>query len=208
MSKKIFKMIVKSERLFEFIKDKFYGFFIKKSMGSCGKNVTIKPSTSIFCGIENFYFADDVNIARYALIYSTIAKVYIEEKVVIAPYLKIITGNHRFDKIGHFVFDADYEKSADDDKDVIIERDCWFGINVTILSGVNIGRGTIIAAGALVTKSCPPYSIIGGSPARILKYRFTIDQILEHEKRLYPVENRFTREELIAAREKYEKQKS
>lgn len=201
-------MIVKSERLFEFIKDKFYGFFIKKSMGSCGKNVTIKPSTSIFCGIENFYFADDVNIARYALIYSTIAKVYIEEKVVIAPYLKIITGNHRFDKIGHFVFDADYEKSADDDKDVIIERDCWFGINVTILSGVNIGRGTIIAAGALVTKSCPPYSIIGGSPARILKYRFTIDQILEHEKRLYPVENRFTREELIAAREKYEKQKS
>lgn len=208
MSKKLFKIIVRSERIFEFLKDKFYGFFIKQSMGSCGKNVTIKPSTSIFCGIENFYFADDVNIARNALIYSTIAKVYISEKVVIAPYLKIITGNHRFDKIGHFVFDADYEKSAADDKDVVIESDCWFGINVTILSGVTIGRGTIIAAGAVVIKSCPPYSIIGGSPARILKYRFSVDDILEHETILYPIEKRYSREDLIAVREKYERQKS
>lgn len=208
MSKKIFRMVVKSERLFEFIKDKFYGFFIKQSMGSCGKNVTIKPSTSVFCGIENFYFADNVNIARYALIYSTIAKVFIAEKVVIAPYLKIITGNHRFDKIGHFIFDADYEKSSEDDKDVSIESDCWFGINVTILSGVTIGRGTVIAAGAVVIKSCPPYCIIGGYPAKILKYRFTIDEILEHEKMLYSVEKRYSREELITIREKYEKQKS
>lgn len=208
MSRKIFKIIVKSENLLEFIKDRFYGYFIKKSMATCGRNVKIMPSTSIFKGIENFHFSDNVRISRYAVIYSTDAKVFIGEKVGIAPYLKIITGNHRFDKVGHFVFDGDYEKKPGDDKDVIIEGDSWFGINVTILAGVTIGRGTMIAAGAVVTKSCPPYSIIGGNPARILKYRFAIDDILEHEKKLYPIEKRYSREELIAVREKYEQQKS
>lgn len=201
-------MIVKSENLLEYIKDKFYGYFIKKSMATCGRNVKIMPSTSIFKGIENFHFSNNVRISRYAVIYSTDAKVFIGEKVGIGPYLKIITGNHRFDKVGHFVFDGDYEKKPEDDKDVIIEGDSWFGINVTILAGVTIGRGTMIAAGAVVTKSCPPYSIIGGNPARILKYRFAIDDILEHEKMLYPIEKRYSREELIAVREKYEQQKS
>ena len=208
MLKKVFKIILKAGNLFEFIKDKILGYFIKRSMGKCGKNVKIMPSTSIFKGVENFYFSDNVRISRYAVIYSTDAKVFIGEKVGIAPYLKIITGNHRFDKVGHFVFDGDYEKRPEDDKDVIIEGDSWFGINVTILAGVTIGRGTMIAAGAVVNKSCPPYSIIGGNPARILKYRFTIDEILEHEKMLHPFEKRYTREELIAFREKYGQQKT
>ena len=56
---------------------------------------------------------------------------------------------------------------------------------MTILKGCTIGRGSIVAAGALVTKSCPPYSIIGGVPARVLKSRFSISQIKEHENRLY-----------------------
>ena len=65
------------------------------------------------------------------------------------------------------------------------------------------GRGSCIAAGAVVTKSCPPYSIIGGTPAKVLKFRFTIDEILKHEKKLYPEEKRFTKEELISQRKNY-----
>ena len=172
------------------------GFLIKKQMGQCGNNIMIKPLSSTFKGVENFYFSDDIRIARYAIIYSTKAKVIIGSKVGIAPYLKIITGNHRIDCIGHFMFDADYEKQPENDKDVIIEGDNWIGINVTILSGVTIGRGSIIAAGAVVNKSCPPYSIIGGTPARILKYRFSIDEILEHERLLYPEDKRYKREYL------------
>lgn len=176
--------------------EKFLGFLIKNQMGQCGNNVMIKPLSSIFKGVENFYFSGDIRIARFATIYSTKAKVIIGCKVEIAPYLKIITGNHRTDCIGHFMFNADYEKRPEDDKDVIIEGDNWIGINVIILSGVTIGRGSIIAAGAIVNKSCPPYSIIGGIPARILKYRFSIDEILEHEKLLYPKNKRYTREYL------------
>ena len=52
---------------------------------------------------------------------------------------------------------------------------------MTILKGVTIGRGSVVAAGAVVTKSCPPYSIIGGVPAKVLKMRFTPEEIVKHE---------------------------
>ena len=79
---------------------------------------------------------------------------------------------------------------------MIIEKDVWIGANVTILSGVHIGRGATIAAGAVVNKDVPPYSIVGGIPAKVLKYYWTIDQIIEHERNLYPVNERLIREEL------------
>ncbi len=196
LSKVIYSGGVKLQLGIEWILDHFYGWFIKHSMGKCGRNVMIKPSTSIFKGLENIYISDDVRIARYAVIYTTKARVYIGSKVGIAPYLKIITGNHHINCIGHFMFDGDYNKSKDDDKDVIIEGDSWFGINVTILAGVTIGRGSVIAAGAVVTRSCPPYSIIGGVPAKVLKFRFTVDEVIEHERLLYPEDMRLAREEL------------
>lgn len=196
----IHKIVVNISNLFELPFDKGIGYIIKKFMGYCGKNVMIKPCTSVFKGIENFYISKDVRIARYSVIYSTEANVYIGSKVDIAPYLKIITGNHNTKDIGHFMFDGTTQKHEDDDKDVIIEGDSWFGINVTILSGVTVGRGSIIASGAVLNKSCPPYSIVGGVPAKILKYRFTIEETLEHERKLYNEKYRYTRKELEESR--------
>lgn len=202
--KNIFLEIIKLELVYEFLRDKFWSFFMKKAMGSCGRNVKIKPSSSVFKGVENFYFEDDVRIAKHAVIYSTVAKVIIGKKVAIAPNLNIMTGNHRTDIVGHFMFDGgNDEKRPEDDKDVIIEGEAWVGVNVTLLSGVTIGRGSVISAGAVVTKSCPPYSIIVGVPAKVLKFRFTVDEILEHEKILYPEGKRYSKEELFAFREKY-----
>ena len=199
----LFKFIIKMKEGFFYLYESFMAYCCKQSMGSCGKNVLLKPSSSIFKGLENIYISDDVRIARYATIYSTEAKVYIGSKVGIAPYLKIITGNHRMDVVGHFMFDGDYAKRPEDDKDVVIEGDNWMGINVTILSGVTVGRGCVIASGALLNKSCPPYSIVGGLPARVLKWRFTIDEVLEHERQLYPTEKRYTRQQLEAMRAEF-----
>lgn len=198
----IFKIGVFLQLAIEHCFDNFWAFFIKRSMGKCGKNVMIKPMTSVFKGLENIYISDDVSIARYATIYTTKAKVYIGSKTAIAPYLKIITGNHQIDDVGHYMFDGDVPKRPENDKDVIIEGDSWFGINVTILSGVTIGRGSIIAAGAVVTHSFPPYSIIGGVPAKLIKYRFTIEEIMEHEQKLYPIEKRLSEKYLIESRNK------
>lgn len=59
----------------------------------------------------------------------------------------------------------------------IIENDVWIGMNVIILSGVTIGNGSVIGAGSVVTKDVPPYAIVAGNPAKIIKYRFTDDEI-------------------------------
>jgi acetyltransferase-like isoleucine patch superfamily enzyme len=59
----------------------------------------------------------------------------------------------------------------------IIENDCWIGRDAFILSGVTIGNGSVIAARAVVTKDVPPYAIVAGSPARVIRYRFSEDII-------------------------------
>ena len=55
---------------------------------------------------------------------------------------------------------------------IILDDDVWIGYGATILSGVHIGQGAVVAAGAVVTSNVPPYSIVGGVPARVIKYRF------------------------------------
>jgi len=61
----------------------------------------------------------------------------------------------------------------------IIGNDVWIGANAIILQGVTIGDGAVIAAGAVVTKDVPPYAIVGGVPAKVIKYRFSDDVILK-----------------------------
>jgi len=65
---------------------------------------------------------------------------------------------------------------------ISIANDVWVGANVIVLDGVNIANGVIVAAGSVVTKDVPPYAVIGGVPAKVIKYRFEkdeIDQLLE-----------------------------
>ena len=89
------------------------------------------------------------------------------------------------------------------DKDVIVESDVWIGRNVTILAGVHIGRGCTIGAGSVVTKSMPPYCTCVGVPARPIKVKWTIDEILQHESQLYPKEERFSKEGLMEIYDKF-----
>jgi len=66
---------------------------------------------------------------------------------------------------------------------VVLEDDVWLGFSATVLSGVRIGRGAIVAAGALVVADVPPYSIVGGVPARLLGQRFAdLAEIEAHER--------------------------
>ncbi len=60
---------------------------------------------------------------------------------------------------------------------IIIEDEVWIGTNALIFSGVRVGKGAIIAAGAIVTKDVPPYAIVGGNPTKIIKYRYSDDII-------------------------------
>lgn len=89
------------------------------------------------------------------------------------PGLTIITGDHRIDIRDKYMDEVTVEeKLPENDQPVIIEEDVWCGANVTILKGVTIGRGSVIAAGAVVTKNVGEYEIWGGVPAKKIKNRF------------------------------------
>lgn len=62
-------------------------------------------------------------------------------------------------------------------EDVIIGNDCWIGERVFLVSGVNVGDGAVVYAGAVVTKDVPPYAVVAGVPARIIKYRYDNETI-------------------------------
>ena len=95
-------------------------------------------------------------------------------------------GNHRSDWVTTFPFghihknifnQFDGTGHPSTKGDVIIGNDVWIGDNVTIMSGVTIGDGAIIAANSHVVKHVEPYSLVGGNPAKHIKYRFTPEQI-------------------------------
>lgn len=162
--------------------DKMWAWAWKHSMKHCGKGVYLRPLSSDIKGLENLSIGDGTSIPKGSTFYCTKAPLTIGRKVIFGPRPTIITGDHRIDLIGKYIIDVTVdEKLPENDQPVVIEDDVWCGANVTILKGVTIGRGSIIAAGAVVTQSFPPYSIIGGVPAKLLKMRFTEEEIREHE---------------------------
>lgn len=98
------------------------------------------------------------------------------------PQVTIRGGNHRIDLLGRYMdMIKNNEKRPEDDPGVVIEDDVWIGTRAIILAGVTIGRGAVVAAGSVVTKSVPAYAIVGGNPAKIIRMRWSPSEIVEHE---------------------------
>lgn len=161
--------------------NKIYTPFYKKKWGACGSQVSFSPYDSVFT-YENIYLGNNVSIGYNADFVATRSKIVIKDHVIFGPHVSIRGGDHRTNLIGKYIDQvSDLEKLPENDQDIIFEGDNWIGMNVTILKGVTIGKGSIIAAGAVVTKSIPPYTISGGIPAKVIKYRFTEQEIKDHE---------------------------
>ena len=171
--------------------NRFLSFFYKKMLRGCGSNVRFSALTSDFT-YRNLTIGNDVYIGPHALFLCTESQIFIGNKVLFGPHVTIIGGDHRITDVGRFIYDV-LDKHPEDDQDVHIEDDVWIGTNTTLLKGVTVGRGSVVAAGALVTKDVPPYAIVGGVPAKVLKYRFTPEQIQEHERQLYAEDKRMAK---------------
>lgn len=157
---------------------------VAKRFAQCGNSFEFNPLDKFT--YSNIYIGNHVSIGYGADFIATRSRIIIGDHVMFAPKVSIRGGNHRTDVKGRFMDTVtDAEKLPENDRDVIFEGDNWIGINVTILHGVTIGRGSVIAAGAVVIKSTPPYSIVGGVPAKVLRFRWDAEGIIEHEKMLY-----------------------
>lgn len=152
-----------------------------------GENLFFYPHNSEFI-YSHLHVGNDVYIGPRACFMASIAHIYIGNKVVFGPAVTIRGGDHRFDIPGRFIKDiGDNDKLPENDADVIIEDDVWVGTNVTILKGVKIGRGSVIAAGSLVTKNVPAYSVMGGVVAKKLRNRFkSVEETIIHDNLLFP----------------------
>lgn len=176
----------------------------RKDFGLLGEKVILIPPIN-FSNPKNV-FLHGLNKIEHATIVTNNAKFIMKKGAASAEGLSVHTGNH-MRVVGRFyrtITDKDKLNSGKVyDKDIIVEEDVWIGCNVTLLSGVNIGRSATIAAGAVVTKDIPPYCIAGGVPARFIKFIWSIDDILRHEETLYPENERYTKEQLEQIFEKY-----
>lgn len=137
------------------IYNKIYIPRYKKQMGAYGERVFFSPMNSEFVH-ENMCIGNDVHIAYHADMVASKSKIVIGDHVVFGPHVSIRGGDHCTDVVGKFVDKVgDDMKLPENDKDVIFEGGNWIGMNSTILKGVTIGRGCIVAAGAVVNKSTP-----------------------------------------------------
>lgn len=133
----------------------------KLIMKKCGENVNIEKGAHFSA---DTVIGDNSGIGLNAQLESNIT---IGCDVMMGPDVKMFVRNHNFSRT-----DIPMNQQGDSDpKPIVISDDVWIGANVIILPGVTVGKGSIIGAGAVVTKNVPEYSVVGGNPATVIKSR-------------------------------------
>lgn len=136
-------------------------FFASRFVKNCGKNVNFEHGAR---------FDSDLSIgdgSGVGIRCSLGGSVRIGENVMMGPECVLLAHNHSFDRLDIPMC----QQGFDEEKPVRIGNDVWIGTRVIILPGVTVGDHSVIGAGAVVTKDVPPWSVVGGVPAKILKMR-------------------------------------
>jgi len=127
---------------------------------TCGKNLRVKKGAEISPNSQVGNFSE---LGTNAIIQ---ANVTLGNHVIMGPEVKIYSRNHKFDRL-----DPPIQQQGKNYHKTTIGNDVWLGANVIITAGCTIGNHVIIAAGAVVTNDIPDYAIVGGVPAKIIKFR-------------------------------------
>ncbi len=146
----------------------------------------VQTGAHVHCQLSTFFWSPHKHIilGNYVGVGSRCifaCDIEIGNKVLIASHVALLNSDdHRYDIVGRTIWDS----GRGDKHKIIIEDDVWIGHGSIILTPSHISQGSIIAAGSVVTGDVPRYSIVAGVPARIVKMRFTLEQIAEHETTL------------------------
>ena len=144
-----------------------------------------------YIGHDCVFSHETVSIGEHTYIGSKCVFVSVHGSICIGNHVMfgvgvhIHGGDHIYDRMG--VYMDEVGKEMGHDKEVVIEDDVWVGANAIILGGkqgIHLGEGCIIGAGSVVNKDIPPYAIAVGNPAKVVKMRFTEEQIKEHKRLL------------------------
>ena len=152
-----------------------------------------KANTHNYTSVGNRSFPiENVEVGKYSYGELTIQSLYVQpnEKLIIGNFVSIAPGvqfllgvNHQLSTLTTYPLYSRFieysPKDAVSKGEILIEDEVWLGTNALIMSGIKIGKGAIIAAGSIVTKDVPPYSIFGGNPAKLIKFRFSEEIINE-----------------------------
>jgi acetyltransferase-like isoleucine patch superfamily enzyme len=142
-----------------------------------GNNVSIHRNTVIECtGVirnlgEGIDIGNNVGISQYCFI-QVRGKVIIGNDVMFGPRVSLFSEEHGFSDLNKLMIEQPEIR-----KGVTIENNVWIGAGATILDGVTIGEGSIVAAGSVVRHTVPPYSIVAGVPARVIRSRMSKDEL-------------------------------
>ena len=131
-----------------------------------GKYAVIRPVNLYGTAIgEGLKIGNNSSIGPFAYIGCS-GLIEIGNNVIMSPRVSIYAENHLYAGLDEPIMQQGVKRQF-----VKIEDDCWIAANSVILSGVTIGTGSVVAAGSVVTKDVPPYSVVGGIPAKIIKSR-------------------------------------
>jgi acetyltransferase-like isoleucine patch superfamily enzyme len=143
-----------------------------------GRHVHCQWSAKFWSPHRHIVLGDWVGIGPGCLF---LADTEIGNKVVIAANVALLNSDdHRFDLVGKTMWDS----GRGDKGKIVIEDDVWIGHGAIILTPASVGRGSIVAAGSVVTRDVPRYAVVGGVPAKVLRMRFSEEQVVEHERLL------------------------
>lgn len=141
-----------------------------------GNNVTVARNSTMVCtGViqeigEGIFIGDNSAVGAYSYLAGQ-GGVSIGKNVIMGPMVTMHSENHSFDNI-----EIPIRVQPTIRKGIIIEDNCWIGARTTIVDGVHIGEGSIIAAGSVVTKDIPGFCLAGGVPANLIRERKSSDQ--------------------------------
>ena len=161
---------------------------LRSRLASLGSSATVSTGIRIlgasnisigarfFCGVGCSLYADgggEISIGERVALNADVSinaaiggKIYIGDNVLIGPRVLMRATDHAFSRIDVPIWQQGHIPGV-----IRIEDDVWIGGNVTVLGGTTIGKGAVVAAGAVVNDDVPPFSVVGGVPARHLKWR-------------------------------------